>query len=98
MKHTVREALIFKYISTPDGLDAMAKSMTQPLRTRLDYMEPHPDNTINNLTKLNKDRSEVSKYIMNYIKTYKECRYLRSAIQQSHPEYENILDKLLVLK
>lgn len=37
MTVTEKEALISKMISTPQGRQALAASMLQPLRTRLDY-------------------------------------------------------------
>jgi len=89
-----KKAIISRYISTPAGRAALAAAMTQPMRTTFDY-EPPINYIIKNLSD---DREEAKRYILYLVRSLKKFDNLRTAIRETHPEYEEILDKFLVLK
>lgn len=62
--------------------------------------EPSVENIVDDMTYFDghKNREMTRQYIVNYIRSHKKFANLRAAIQESCPEYEDILNKLLVLK
>lgn len=89
----MRSTYISQYLSTQAGRRALAQSMIQPLRTRLDYSEPSVDKIITDILK-----SDIREYLLMYIKTYKSYNNLRIALKEINPVYEDIFEKLLILK
>jgi hypothetical protein len=89
------EGIISQYIKSPAGRAALAAAMQQPLRTVLYYSEPHIFQIVDMLSC---EDIKIKEYIMHYVKTYKEYCNLRSAIKQCCPEFEIVLDKILLLK
>lgn len=89
-----REVIISNYIKSPTGRAALAASMMQPLRTRLEYREPSIELISRTLVK----EEDMKQYICWYIKQYKRHDNLRTAIKQTCPDKEVVLDKLLILR
>ena len=92
-----KELIISKYITTVADRAKLAASMIN-LRTRLEYYEPSTAYSIEKLNHHVFSKQSVKEYIVNYIRKNKATINLRTAIQQTHPEYEIMLDKLLVLR
>lgn len=93
-----KQALISQYISTPAGRAALAASMASPIRTNLGYLEMPQYWIVGKLDIIKSNRNSVKEFMVDYIRKYKRFDTLRSAIQETCPEYEIVLDKLLVLK
>jgi hypothetical protein len=90
------EAIVLKYISSPAGKAALTAAMMRPLRTTLDYK--YNESPVELLVETIEQVQDMRQYIYAYVKRQMKHDNLRAAIQKARPEYEVLLDKMLILK